>query len=322
VIEQRYVYAFKKLKWMPTTLIDPSPARRKSVGGMLGGSFIEAGRALEVADSFDAAVVSVPHALHEPLCVELLKAGKHVLVEKPMAETAASCAAMNAAAAEGNAKIAIALMRHQAPSLQWLKAALDAGAFGKVSRFSIREGYEYAWPLTTDAMWRKEQAGGGVLIDTGAHTMDQVVWWFGEPSEVEFFDDSDGGVEANCLVKMRWPNGMEGEVELTRTHTLPNAVKITAEKGKLAMGITGTGATGDAAMLDFQAPAGKPPFAPIGGPDLFVGLLSNFDEYAQGKESANVVTGKEGARSVALIERCYAGRKRLDLPWIPYLEVV
>jgi predicted dehydrogenase len=322
VIEQRYVHAFKKLKWMPSVLIDPSPNRSKSVAGMLGGRFAEAGRALELAEAFDAAVVSVPHALHEPLCLELLRAGKHVLVEKPMAETADSCARMNHAAGEGGARIAVALMRHQAPSLRWLKAALNADAFGKVKRFTIREGYEYAWPLTTDAMWRKEQAGGGVLMDTGAHTMDQVIWWFGEPDDIEYFDDCDGGVEANCLIRMHWANGLEGEVELTRTRVLSNTIKLTAEKGRLSLGITGTGVTGDEAMLGFASPLGKPPFAPIAGPGLFVHLLSNFNQYAQGRDDANVVTGEQAARSVALIERCYAARKRLNLPWIAYQEAV
>jgi predicted dehydrogenase len=318
VIEQRYIYALRKLKWIPTTLIDPSPERRKSVASLLGGQFREAARATEIADDFDAAVVSVPHALHEPLCVELLTRGKHVLVEKPMAATSVACTAMNAAAEKGNARLAVALMRRQAPALAWLKDALDAGAFGKLMKFTIREGYEYNWPLTTDSMWRKEQAGGGVLMDTGAHTMDQIVWWFGEPNEIEYFDDADGGVETNCLIHFRWTNGLSGEVELSRTRTLTNALMLKTGKGKLSVGITGSGLKADEAMLNFASKTkGKPPFPAVLSPELFVSQMETFHTYALGRD-AKVVTGMDGARSVALIERCYASRKRLDLPWIPY----
>lgn len=318
VAEQRYVPALRRRKWIPAALIDPSPERRRAVARAFGITAIEAERAADVLDAFDVAIAALPHALHAPLCIEMLRAGKHVFVEKPMAETKAECDAMNEAAAAGHAKIAVALLRRQSDAGRWLKQALDAGALGAPLHFSIRDGYEYTWPLATDSMWRAETSGGGVLIDTGAHTLDQIVWWFGEPDEVAYFDDADGGVEADCLIKLRWRSGLSGEVELSRTRTLSNALVLTCEKAKLRLS---TGAN-DLRILDgaadFTSPSvGKPPFPMMASDGFFVRQLAAFEAYIRGEDSA-IATGIDGARSVSLIERCYSMRWKLDLPWIAY----
>jgi len=320
MVEQRYTPTLKRLKWKPTALFDTSAERRRSVAKLLGIRPLEAERPSEALDSFDAAIVAAPHAMHEPLCVELLRAGKHVLVEKPMALNAASCAAMNRAASQGNGRIAVALQRRQALGTRWLKEAIAAAAFGRLCRFTIREGFEYSWPLTTDTMWRKKLAGGGVLVDTGAHTMDQIICWFGVPSTVEYFDDVDAedGVEVNCLVRMRWLSGLEGEVELTRGRLLSNQLKLYTEKGELSLSMSGNFLQGSPGMLVYRSThIGAPPFKVISWADLMLVQLVQFRAYASG-ESANVVTGDAAAQSVELIERCYAKRQRLEKPWIHY----
>jgi predicted dehydrogenase len=319
VVEQRYLGAMRRCKWLPAALIDPSPARRRTIAGALGIQPREAACASEALDAFDAAIVAAPHALHEPLCTELLRAGKHVLVEKPMAATPAQCAAMLAAADEGGARLAVALMRRQAKAGRWLKEALAARAFGRVHRFAIHEGYEYAWPLASDSMWRREQAGGGVLIDTGAHTTDQVIWWFGVPDELEYFDDADGGVEANALLRLKWRDGSSGTVDLSRTRTLSNRLVLSTEMGQLTLGMAGNELQAPPAMLAFESRSvGKPPFPAIQSPDLFVDQLAEFRKFAASQPAA-VVDGADAARSVGLIDRCYAARQRLELPWLHYL---
>ena len=320
VIEQRYAASLLHHKWMPTALVDPSAERRQIVAQVLGIKPVEAARATEILGSFDAVIAALPHSLHEPLCVELLRVGKHVLVEKPMAPTSSGCAAINRAATEGKAKLAVSLPRRQSKAGQWLKAALDAGALGAPSRFVIREGSDYSWPLASDFAWRRESAGGGVLIDTGAHIMDQVIWWFGEPDEIEYFDDADGGVEAEALVKLRWKSGLEGEVELTRTHAMPGTVVLTTENAELRLATVGNDVRVMEGAVKYVSPrAGKPPYRAVTSQDFFTQQLAEFEAYIRG-EPAAIASGVEGARSVSLIERCYASRRRLDLPWIAYMS--
>lgn len=321
VVEQRHIPVLEQLGWAPAALIDPSAERRRAIAALLKVPPAESEEVLALTDLFDTAIVATPQGLHERICVELLRAGKHVLVEKPMAHTEAACAAMNRAAAQGGAKLAVALFRRQAAAGRWLKEALQAGAFGTVRRFKIDEGYEYNWPLTTDSMWRKEQAGGGVLMDTGAHTMDLVIWWFGEPDDVEYFDDADGGVEANALVRMRWASGLTGEVELSRTRTASNSVTLECEKGTLTLSASGNNLVPSSrAMLAFKSPEFKrPPFRATNWMEMFRAQLIHFSAYIRG-QPAHVVPGEEAARSVALMERCYAVHERLERPWIHYVN--
>lgn len=321
VVEHRHAPVLKQLGWTPTALIDTSAERRRAVATLLETPPAESNDAAAVADCFDMAIVATPQGLHERVCIDLLRAGKHVFVEKPMAHTSSACAAMNRAAVESGAKLAIALFRRQAAAGRWLKEALQAGAFGRVRRFEIQEGYEYDWPLTTNSMWRKEQAGGGVLTDTGAHTMDQVVWWFGEPDEIEYFDDADGGVEANAVARMRWRSGLEGEVELSRTRRASNELALDCEKGSLTLSMSGNNLSASSdAMLAFIFPEfHKPPFQPTNWTEMFREQLLHFNAYIRG-QPAHIVSGQEGARSVALIERCYAVRRRLEHPWIHYVD--
>lgn len=317
VVEQRHAPVLRDMGWVPSVLVDVSSARRSAVASLFNGAPVEAADFASVLDKFDAALVSVPHLVHERVCVALLQAGKHVFVEKPMALTKVACDEMNRAAAAGNAKLAVALFRRQWQAGRWLKDALAANAFGKVARFRIREGYNYNWPLATDAMWRKEQAGGGVLADTGAHTMDQIIWWFGEPDQVEYFDDSEGGVEANAKVQMRWRSGLEGEIELTRTWTIENELRLETAKGILTLSMSGNRLRASDEMLAFGSESAKrPPFRQLTWAEMFREQLIQFRAYLEGRQ-AHLVSGEEGARSVALIERCYAKRQVLREPWVP-----
>jgi predicted dehydrogenase/nucleoside-diphosphate-sugar epimerase len=318
VVEQSHVPALRSLRCRVTGLVDPSSQRRAVIQSALNMGSQESTHVDDLLASFDAAIVAVPHSLHEPICTQLLKAGKHVLVEKPMAISADACSAMMAAADAGQAKLAVALMRRQKKSFLWLKSALDAGAFGTLRRFTIREGMEYSWPLASDAMWRRSAAGGGVLIDGGSHVMDQIIWWFGEPDEIAYQDDCDGeGVEADCIVRLNWNSGLKGEIELSRTRKLSNQIVIEADHGRLELAIYGNTISGDATMLRYAAPRiGRPPFAPQTAGQLFAEQLRNFVTYVQGKP-ANIPSGGEAARSVALIEKCYAHRTYLDRTWLP-----
>jgi predicted dehydrogenase len=320
VTETRYVLSLAQQQWTPTALIDPSPERRAVLARALRAKPVEAANAMDVLDSFDAVIAALPHVLHEPLCAELLRAGKHVLVEKPMALTAVACAAMNRAAREGQAKLAIALQRRQSKAGQWLQEALGAGALGAPRRFRIRDGGDYNWPLASDFAWRREAAGGGVLIDTGAHVIDQVIWWFGEPDDFDYFDDDDGGVEAECLVKLRWNSGLEGDVELTRTRPVQTLLTLTTDSAKLQIPTVGDEIRILQGVAKYVSPRlGKPPFAPASSQDFFDRQLVEFARYING-EPAVMASGEEGARSVALMERCYAARQRLDLPWLAYTQ--
>jgi hypothetical protein len=117
---------------------------------------------------------------------------------------------------------------------------------------------------------------------------------------------------------MGWRSGLEGEVELTRTRILSNSLTLETEKGRLTLAIHSGELKGSPGMLDYRPlRLRRPPFRAIDGVGQFCDQLAAFQAYMRG-EPANIVAGEAATRSVALIERCYAIRRRLELPWIHY----
>ena len=142
-------------------------------------------------------------------------------MERPAALSAAECDAMINAAEQSGATLAVALMRRFLWAHRLAPFLIQSETLGRVESFDVREGLIYNRPVLSDAAFKKEIAGGGVLVDTGADTLDCLLHWLGDFSEVEYFDDAEGGVEANCLLNLRLRNDVRGVVELSRTRTAP-----------------------------------------------------------------------------------------------------
>ena len=273
----------------------------------------------EALPHIDAAIVALPHHLHAPASIELLEAGKHVLVEKPMAITSVECDAMIAAAKRGEASLTVGQMRRFCPAVAAAKLLLSKNLIGPVRRFEILEGNVYDWPVASDFFFRKKTAGGGVLMDTGAHTFDMLLWMFGDVADLEYRDDAFGGVEADCEVSLTMANGVEGYVELSRTRNLPTELLIEGERGRMIVAYKT-----DQLTLEIDGER-LPPFTmPTTDADgqavsiwqfMIAQQLDNWVRSIQGCGTA-LVPGEEGRKVVDFIERCYANRRPLNLPWL------
>jgi predicted dehydrogenase len=264
----------------------------------------------------DAAVLALPHHLHAPIGVALLDAGLHLLVEKPMALTAAECDAMIAAAERGGRVLAVGQARRWFDSSRFIKRLLDDGWLGEIRSFDMREGVVYDWPAASDFTLRKD-AGGGVLADAGVHALDTLLWWLGDYQDFEYFDDAAGGVEADCELHLRLRCGARGVVELSRTRNLRQTVILEGTRGTLEVDSPFNSRVrlriGDQPLvLTGRVTAPGAPEETV--PDLFRRQLEDFlDAVEQGRES--FVPGREARRAVALIEACHAAAKPLPLPW-------
>ena len=141
-----------------TTLIDTNAARRERLAAAFGVEHTAADID-GCLNRFDAAVIALPHALHAPASIQLLKNGKSVLVEKPMALTAAECDAMIEAADAARAVLAVGLVRRFLHANQLARALIAQGFLGKIEAFDFREGNIYNWPVASDFFFRREPPG-------------------------------------------------------------------------------------------------------------------------------------------------------------------
>ena len=306
-----------------TAVVDRSADRAELLGRKSGAKAFAT--VAEALPHIDAAIVALPHNLHAPMSIELLAAGKHVLVEKPMAITSAECDAMIAAGKRGGATLTVGQMRRFCPAVRSAKVFIEEGLIGKVKRFEILEGGVFNWQVVSDFQFRKDKAGGGVLMDTGAHTFDMLLWLFGDVVELDYRDDSYGGVEADCEVKLTTASGAKGYVELRRTRNLPTELIIEGDRGRIMVAWTKD-------QVTLECAGQKLDTFTIGMTDgagreimiwefMFIRQLENWVQSLYGKGAA-LVPGEEGRRVVDLIERCYQNRKAMVLPWInPAMEV-
>ena len=222
------------------------------------------------------------------------------------------------AARQSGAILTVGLVRRFYAASRFVKQLLDEGWLGQIRSFDVREGAIYSWPVASDFFFRQEAAGGGVLVDTGAYTLDMLLWWLGDYEGVEYYDDAMGGVEANCELHLTLKNGVKGIVELSRTRALRNTCLIKGQCGILEIGV-GFNPTvclelcDRSARLEGRVLAQR--FPQEGFLDVMRQQLEDFARAVCG-ESQPFVPGEEGRRSIALFEACYKARQPLELPWL------
>jgi predicted dehydrogenase len=122
------------------------------------------------------AIICTPHDRHLADARLALAAGRHVLVEKPIARTLEEADAMIAAAAQAGRVLMVAEQFHFMPAFRRVKALLDGGALGE-----LREVHLTARGLHRRQGWRLAagSSGGGALIDGGIHYVHNLRWWGG-----------------------------------------------------------------------------------------------------------------------------------------------
>jgi len=129
----------------------------------------------------DAVSVVVPNNLHLPVSRAAFEAGKHVLVEKPLAGTVADGEQMVAAAKQHNRLLGIAFQRRWRHDVQIVKELVDTGEMGDIyyaKAYWMRRSGIPGW-----GSWftNKQAAGGGPLIDLGVHVLDMALYMMGNP---------------------------------------------------------------------------------------------------------------------------------------------
>lgn len=170
-----------------TAAVDPDRSRAEAVAKTTGAAIFASLDDALAQGEFDAVDLMIPHHLHERVALQAFAAGKHVLLEKPMAPTLEACGRILEAARRANTVFMVAENAQYWPEAVTAKSLVEQGAVGDVvmARASILFP-----PLPDyyggDRPWRfdKAAAGGGVVVDTGSHWIRPLRMWLGEIDEV------------------------------------------------------------------------------------------------------------------------------------------
>jgi predicted dehydrogenase len=268
----------------------------------------------QIMDEVDAVIVAVPHHLHTPIALDFLNRGIHVLVEKPMAIRSAECRQMIQAAQLSNVKLAVGMVRRFFDSNQLVKRFIDTGFLGQVKTFHAEEAVLFE--KFAASAFTLLPPNGGVLLDTGPHLLDMLLWWLGDFTEFHYWDDAISGVEANCRIEAVTVSGIPGSVELSRTRRLENKIRLECEEGTMEI------STLDPSQVRVESArfAGPIRVGRVGDEKEMRQIVPYFArqlaDFAQAihEDRAPAIPGEEGLRSVTLIEACKAERTLLPTP--------
>jgi len=172
----------------------------------------------EVSTSWEEAVrhagvdlvdVSVPGALHAPVSIAAARAGKHVLCEKPLANSLEEARAMLAAVRQAGVRHMVQFNYRRVPAVALARQMLDEGQLGTLYHYRARYLQEWGVHPQVRAPWKldKEQAGSGALGDLGSHMIDLCRYLAGEIREVTGMTET--------FVKERQATGGSATVRVT-----------------------------------------------------------------------------------------------------------
>lgn len=173
-----------------TAAVDVVPERAQAVASLFPGARA-ATDYCEVLDQVDAVLVALPHHLHHEATLTCLRAGKHVLLEKPMANSEAECLDLIAAQQQTDRVLMIAYCMRFHPLVTRLKELLDEQAYGEVFQVSIWTEQLTRYPADH---WASSAAtlGGGQLFSHGCHYIDLLLWYLGRPVQGTHFGTNLG----------------------------------------------------------------------------------------------------------------------------------
>jgi predicted dehydrogenase len=180
--------------------------------------------------SVDVVTICTPSGVHAEPAIAAAKAGKHIIVEKPLDITLKRCDAMIAAADKAGVVLSTIFPSRFHESSQLLKKAIEQGRFGRLTMgdsyvkwFRTQEYYDSgAWRGT----WALD--GGGALMNQAVHSVDLLLWFMGPAVEVSAYTATLAHkrieVEDVAVANVKFANGALGVIEAS-TATWPGELK-------------------------------------------------------------------------------------------------
>lgn len=266
----------------------------------------------------DVLAVCTPNGLHAVHSIEGLRAGLHVICEKPMAIRVTDCEKMIQAADETARHLFIVKQNRFNPPVVELYNLVTSGRLGKVLSVHMNCCWNRGPQYYRDNWKGSRELAGGTLFTQFSHFFDLLCWLFGEArvagaissnamhSQVSELDDQG-------VVVLEWSSGMIGSVHYTLnaySHNMEGSITVFGEKGTVKVGGQYLNVMEYAEVEGYvmpELPAGNPP----NRYGYYTGSMSNHEEVY--RNVCDVLAGKgtiatsarEGEHTVRLIEAIY-----------------
>lgn len=274
---------------------------------------------LSSEESIDVVAVCTPNGLHANHTIKSLKAGKHVLCEKPMSINVHDCGKMIHAAEQANKRLFIVKQNRFNPPVVAIKNLIDEGKLGKIYTVQLNCFWNRNPAYYNTSDWKGTKAlDGGTLYTQFSHFVDLLYYMIGDVKEVHayganFNHHEEIEFEDNGVVILKFYNGALGTVNFTINSygkNMEGSITIFAEKGTVKIGGQYLN------ELEYQniegikigdLPEGNPP----NNYGQYVGSMSNHDKVYENvievltNDGIIATNGYEGLKTVEIIHKIY-----------------
>lgn len=194
-------------------------------------------------DDLDIVSICTPTGLHAMLAIQAAEAGKHVILEKPIAMSLEEADSIIDACRKNNVKLSIVHPNRYRPVVRELKEILDSGALGKISHANAIVNWNRNQAYYDQSPWRGTKAGdGGALMNQAIHNLDLLLWFMGDVQEVFSMEatrlrDIEAEDVSNGLVKFK--TGALGLIQASTTVYPKNyeeSITLFGENGTIKIG--------------------------------------------------------------------------------------
>lgn len=322
-IAQRHAEHVQRLGKL-IAVCDIDAGKAKSLAEKYGAAaFSNIDDLLKKTDNIDVVSVCSPNGLHAEHTIKALRAGVHVLCEKPMALSVQDCGDMITAAERANRRLFIVKQNRFNPPVAAVKQVIDEGRLGKIYSVQLscfwnrnEAYYKNSWKGTLDL-------DGGTLYTQFSHFVDLLYWMIGDVKEVAGFTGNLGhqGIiefEDSGVVGLRFYNGAIGTVNYT-----VNSHQKNMEGSLTIFGSKGTVKIGGQYLneLEYQDIEGYkienlPPGNPPNQYGQYQGSMSNHDKVYENLiavltgDGIIATNGFEGLKTVEIIDKIYSNARK------------
>jgi UDP-N-acetyl-2-amino-2-deoxyglucuronate dehydrogenase len=278
---------------------------------------------LRSESSIDVVAVCTPNGLHAEHTIAALRAGSHVLCEKPMAISVADCGAMIQEAERANRRLFIVKQNRFNPPVAAVKELLDSGRLGRLYSVQLNCFWNRNADYYRDS-WKGTRAlDGGSLYTQFSHFIDLLYWFVGDVKEAlalvdnyahqEIVEFEDTGV-----VALRFHNGVLGTIHFTTNafaQNMEGSLTIFAERGTVKIGGQYLNELEYQRIDDFEI-TGLPAGNPANNYGQYQGSMSNHDRVYENlvevltRNGVIATNGYEGLKTVEIIDKVYTAARR------------
>ncbi len=303
IIASSHIAAINKLDGCElVALCDINEDRVKDIADKNGVPYFLDYKEIPSKTECDAVILNLPHALHAPASIFFLENGIHVLVEKPMANTVDECDAMIAAAEKSGKKLAVAHVQRFFKANRIIKDIVDSGRLGRLCMYDEQRSINYFLPSRPAWFTSKKMAGGGIVMNYGAHAFDKIFYITGaRPVSIHancanFINDRD--VEGHAQIFAKFDNGCSASVTFSGYSDVVYEAYYYFTKGALKLTST------HKLEIKYEGRADWETVEDANDGEAFVREIEEFCKYIKG-EPSEIPDGSYGKDIIELIEKAY-----------------